>query len=224
MCLLRRGSRLANLRRLELAGPMPFSVSAFDQHVAALIERMRPKSILDIGPGAGKYGKIVKALRESGVDLPFSVALEVDPSYIEAFKLNEIYDSVQLGDASSLPDIGADAQWDLVILGDVLEHFRKSRGVDLVDYLYYRTKYIILVIPVDYIQGAWQGHDSEAHLSTWYPEDFARYKASCFSSGPGEIEIQLVLINGLRADPASDFVFARDLHMAGLLDTGSAPL
>jgi hypothetical protein len=181
---------------------------------------MRPTSVLDIGPGAGKYGLIVKALRENGVEIESLAAVEIDESYIEQFKLNDIYDVVQLGDAAMLPDVGPDAQWDLVILGDVLEHFRKSRGTDLIEYLYYRTKYIILVVPIDYIQGAWEGHHAEAHISTWYPADFARYKASCFSAtSPSGSEIQLILINGLRVDPAADFVLARDLQSSGILPT-----
>ncbi|MBS0361765.1 MAG: hypothetical protein JSR98_10320, partial [Proteobacteria bacterium] len=181
---------------------MPVSASVFDQQIALLIARMRPDSVLDIGPGAGKYGQMVRFLRERGLPVGSLQAVEIDQSYIDRFGLADIYDVVQLGDASALPDVGPDAAWDLVILGDVLEHFRKSRGVDLIDYLYYRTKYIVLVIPIDYIQGAWQGHAAEAHISTWYAEDFARYKASGFRSVDPSTgaELQLILINGLRAD------------------------
>jgi hypothetical protein len=199
---------------------MPYSAVVFDQHIAALILRMRPASVLDIGPGAGKYGRIVKMLRDDhGLPVESLAAVEIDPSYIEEFGLREIYDVVQEGDAALLPDVGPDATWDLVILGDVLEHLRKSRGVDLIDYLYYRTKYIVLVVPIDYIQGAWEGHHAEAHISTWYPADFVRYKASCISAMGGSssgAEIQLILINGLRADPAADFIFARDAASSGI--------
>lgn len=195
---------------------MPYSASDFDRQIAALIERMRPASVLDIGPGAGKYGAIVRSLRDRGMEIPSLAAFEIDQTYIEQFNLSEIYDVVHHGDASTLPDTHPDAQWDLVILGDVLEHFRKSRGVDLIDYLFYRTKYVIVVVPIDYIQGAWEGHHAEAHISTWYPADFARYKASCFGSTSSGLEIQLVLINGLRADPASDFIFSRDVPPSGV--------
>lgn len=196
---------------------MPVSATVFDQHVAVLLQLMKPATVLDIGPGAGKYGAIIKLLREKGLPVESVAAVEIDPTYIEEYNLRSLYDVVQQGDAADLPDVGPDAAWDLVILGDVLEHFRKSRGVDLIDYLYYRTKYILLVVPIDYIQGAWEGHHAEAHISTWYPADFARYKASAFSaqSGSGN-EIQLILINGLRADPASDFIFNRDLAATGL--------
>jgi phospholipid N-methyltransferase len=196
---------------------MPVSAMVFDQHIAALIERMKPSSVLDIGPGAGKYGRIIAMLRERGLAVESLAAVEIDQSYIDQFELNKVYDVVQLGDASALPDVGPDAQWDLVILGDVLEHFRKSRGSDLLEYLYYRTKYIVVVVPIDYIQGAWEGHHAEAHISTWYAADFARFKASCYSAASGSgSEIQLVLINGLRADPASDFIFTRDAPTSGI--------
>jgi hypothetical protein len=191
---------------------MPYSDHAFDQQIETLVERMRPTSVLDIGPGAGKYGKMVRGIRDRGVDVSLIAAIEIDESYIEQFGLREIYDVVQLGDAATLPDVGPDAQWDLVILGDVLEHLRKSRGMDLMEYLYYRTKYVILAIPIDYVQGAWEGHHAEAHISTWRAEDFARYKATCLHSSAGSgVEMLLVMFNGLRASPAQDFIFARDL-------------
>lgn len=190
---------------------MPVSAPVFDTHVAQLIQRMRPDSVLDIGPGAGKYGMILKRMRESGQPIGSIAAVEIDESYIDRFQLREIYDSVTAGDASLLPDVGPDAEWDLVILGDVLEHMRKSRGTDLIEYLYYRTKYIVLVIPIDYIQGAVDGHAAEAHISTWYAADFDRYKASTYSGRASSGELQLILINGLRADPAKDFIFARDV-------------
>lgn len=194
---------------------MPYSDFVFDRQVEALIESMQPGSVLDIGPGAGKYGKMVQALRARGVNIPHLAAIEIDTSYVEQFGLGGIYDVVQVGDATTLPDIGPDLCWDLVILGDVLEHFRKSRGVDLIDYLYYRTKYIVLLIPVDYVQGAWEGHHAEAHISTWRPEDFSRYNATCVRSTAGSgCEIMLVMINGLQCDARKDFIFA-DHALAG---------
>jgi SAM-dependent methyltransferase len=191
---------------------MPYSTGYFDDTVKAILKRMTLVNVLDIGPGAGKYGQIVQALRQEGSPIASLEAIEIDPAYIEHFKLRDIYDVVQLGDATTLPDVGADAQWDLVILGDVLEHFRKSLGQDLMDFLFYRTKYILLVVPIDFIQGAWDGHAAESHISTWYPEDFARYRASFVKSDPAAgPETHLVLINGLRASSDADFIFARDL-------------
>ena len=155
-------------------------------------------------PGAGK----TSLLREHGLAVESLAAVEIDPTYIEDYKLRDIYDVVQQGDAADLPDVGPDAAWDLVILGDVLEHFRKSRGVDLLDYLYYRTKHILLVIPVDYVQGSWEGHGAEAHISVWRPEDFQNYRAGLIvARTDGGQETLLVMINGLRARRGEDHMF-----------------
>jgi hypothetical protein len=49
---------------------------------------------------------------------------------------------------------------------------RKSVGLDLLNFLVYRSKLIIVKFPLQMIQNAWQGHKSEAHLSVWSEHDF----------------------------------------------------
>lgn len=194
---------------------MPFSASVFDDSIKLLVAKMAPSSVLDIGPGAGKYGKIVNALRSEGVGIERLAALEVDAQYIEHFELGKIYDEVRSGSAADLPDTRSDETFDLVILGDVLEHLRKSDGLDLIDFLYYRVKYMLLVIPIDYVQGAWGGHPHEAHISTWYPEDFDRYKAFYVQVNLSDHpSICLVMINGLRTVIDRDFIFSTDAASA----------
>ena len=180
---------------------MPYSADLFDAAVRDFLRNTLADSVIDIGPGAGKYGRMIRELREQGALIGRSEAIEIDQQYVDHFGLREIYDVLEVGDATTLPDRAPDARWDIVILGDVLEHFRKSRGVDLIDYLYYRAKYILLVIPIDYVQGAWFGHASEAHISTWIPEDFARYRADVTRSEPDAdgAGTMLVIIRGLLA-------------------------
>ena len=146
---------------------MPFSDGAFNEWIGDFIEQMQPKTVLDIGPGAGKYGLIVRA-RAPKASL---MAREIDESYIQRYKLHEIYDYVTIGDATKLihdPSFRSD----LVILGDCIEHMRKSDGVDLLNFLVYRTAYIIVVTPWGLVQDAWEGHVAEAHISTWSEHDF----------------------------------------------------
>jgi SAM-dependent methyltransferase len=195
---------------------MPYSAPIFDDSIKQLVARMTPSSVLDIGPGAGKYGKIVNILRREGARIERLIALEVDAKYIEQFELAKIYDEVRCGNAADLPDTRSDeASFDLVILGDVLEHLRKSDGLDLVDFLYYRVKYMLLVIPIDYIQVSSGEHPHEAHISTWYPQDFDRYRATYVQLDiPNHPPMCLVMINGLRAIPDRDFIFASDAASA----------
>ena len=41
---------------------MPTSASVFDYIVKAMIRLAAPRVALDIGPGAGKYGRIIKSI------------------------------------------------------------------------------------------------------------------------------------------------------------------
>jgi hypothetical protein len=147
---------------------MPYSSAALDDVSETLIRSVSPARCLDVGPGAGKYGRLVRSIHQSA-DI---VAVEIDAAYIEQFRLRDVYDEVLCGPASLLFDRDLDAAYDLVIIGDCLEHMRKSEGVDLLNFLAYRSKYILVVYPIRWIQGSWDGHRSEAHISVWSEADF----------------------------------------------------
>jgi SAM-dependent methyltransferase len=146
---------------------MPYSSDAFDRYIFDLIGLLRPTTVLDIGPGAGKYARII---RESVSNVHIT-AIEIDESYVERFDLRSKYDTLIIGDANSLIDTPR-VRFDLVIIGDCIEHMRKSVAVDLLDFLVYRSGYICIVYPEAYIQDDWEGHAAEAHISTWSQEDF----------------------------------------------------
>lgn len=131
--------------------------------------QVRPASMLDIGAGAGKYGKIAREIMGTASS---TTALEIDEEYIKTFSLATIYDVVLSGSSDQLikdPSL----RYDFVVLGDVLEHMRKSDGIDLLNFLYYRTSYIFIVLPADFEQDAVDGHAAEAHISVWSETDFA---------------------------------------------------
>jgi trans-aconitate methyltransferase len=134
-----------------------------------LIERVRPHLCLDLGAGAGKYGRILRRLCPTA----HLRAVEVEQQYIDEFALLEIYDEVICSDATDLIASDIDRSYDLVVIGDCLEHMRKSDGLDLLNFLVYRCKYMLAVYPIRWLQGSWQGHASEAHISVWGAEDFA---------------------------------------------------
>jgi len=49
--------------------------------------------------------------------------------------------------------------YDAVILGDCIEHMRKSVGLDLLNFLVYRSRIIVVKFPVQMIQDPYQGHN-----------------------------------------------------------------
>ena len=150
---------------------MPYSHDAFTKWNTDLVKLLQPKMVLDIGCGAGKYGKIVREVcPEARI-----VGYEIHPPYIEQFRLCEVYHEVRVRPAISLLDRPRE-RYDLVLMGDVIEHMTKSQGVDLLNFLIYRSGYISVVYPEAYVQDDWEGNPHEAHISTWSSHDFAGWE------------------------------------------------
>ena len=150
---------------------MPVSSPLLDAHMTTILRLMQPAKVCDIGPGAGKYGQLVRQLATLDGFTSSVTAYDIDASYVEHFGLREIYDEVVVGDAVDLiKDVRR--RFDLVIIGDCIEHLRKSDGIDLINFLVYRSGYIAIAYPERYVQDDWHGHEQEAHISVWSREDF----------------------------------------------------
>lgn len=156
----------------QQAGTVPFSNTATDDLTGFLLSRLAVRSALDVGAGAGKFGRLLRT-HYPGALLE---AIEIDRKHISEYGLESIYDSVRCVPAQSIIETDLDRIWDIVILGDVLEHLRKSDGIDLFHFLVYRSKYLLVIVPRALPQGAWEGHASEAHLSVWTEDDFAPFR------------------------------------------------
>lgn len=152
---------------------MPFSKMHFDSAIETFLTRLQPKNVLDIGAGAGKYATLLRRACPGA----FVTAVELDTEYIERFKLAEKYDEVRRVNAEQLLT-EVDTDYDLVIFGDVIEHLRKSVGVDLLNFFVYRSKRILVVFPLRARQGSVDGRSQEAHISIWGPEDFRTFEHS----------------------------------------------
>jgi len=170
---------------------VPYSVDIFDSHVAELIGMLRPGTICDIGPGAGKYGKIARQIAGAKGFSSKLTAIEIDESYVGEFGLTEIYDEIIIDDAVNMIK-NPKLHFDMVIIGDCIEHLRKSDGLDLLNFLMYRTAHIVLIFPDNFLQDGSDDHPAEAHISTWSMEDFRGWKTmnTAFAS------VNLVLIRG----------------------------
>lgn len=167
---------------------MPFSNSIFDEVTSEIIKYLVPKRCLDIGAGAGKYGRLI---RNSLPDV-YIVAVEIESDYISKFNLFSIYDRIWHIDALKLINEKVDEKFDVAILGDVIEHLLKSDGVDLIHFLVYRTRYILVNYPYRYLQNSVDGYNCEAHISVWREEDFASFNYFALRKGNQEF----VLIEG----------------------------
>jgi len=146
---------------------MPYSVNTLDTLTQGLIQILNPRTVLDIGAGAGKYGGMVRSV------LPNShvTGVEVDEEYVETFSLRSLYDEVIVADATTLIE-NPRVRYDLVVIGDCIEHLKKSDAIDLLEFFVYRSQFILVVYPYKFIQDDIDGHMQEAHISVWGPSDF----------------------------------------------------
>lgn len=150
---------------------MPYSDATFDGEVEEFLRDHPFTRYLDIGPGAGKYGQMIRRVAPAA----FIEAVEADASYISQFNLRSIYDKVHHARAETFFDKRPGYTTDIAIIGDAIEHLKKSDGIDLVHQLVYRTQWIVIIFPTKVIQYDWEGHASEAHRSVWTAADFAPF-------------------------------------------------
>jgi hypothetical protein len=80
---------------LESLRNMPYSSDVFDNTIQELLFKWRFETYLDIGPGAGKFGRMVKSI----VPHWHITAVEIESEYVESFHLREVYDAIILSDA-----------------------------------------------------------------------------------------------------------------------------
>jgi len=173
---------------------MPYSSPLLDRTVAEIVKFVSPSVFFDLGAGAGKYGTIVSKLNPK----PHSVAIEIERDYINKFKLSSIYSEVwQMSVMDLLNSRYYDTIFDTVMIGDIIEHLKKSDGIDLLNFLVYRSRWIIVQFPEKYIQNTTEGYSNEAHISVWGTSDFQSFENSGILSRKDQ---RLVVIKGYLED------------------------
>lgn len=172
---------------------MPYSDARFDKTVEKFIKQHKFENYLDVGSGAGKYGKMIRNIYPDAN----IIGVESDKSYIKEFSLRDIYSKVHHESIEHFVDHNPNFQTELTIIGDCLEHLKKSDGIDLINFLMYRTKYILIIYPTQCIQYSWQGHSSEAHRSVWSNKDLTEFKPQFFQKD----FMNLIIIQGYIGDP-----------------------
>lgn len=112
---------------------MPHSSAEGKLFTAHHLEQLKPKRVLDIGPGSGSYGRMVRSLPYPAGNRPTVHGVEVWEPYIREFSLMDLYDAVTVADARTYLEFLAEARvkYDAVILGDVLEHMTKEEALEL---------------------------------------------------------------------------------------------
>ena len=148
---------------------MPFSVNTFDDILADQIKRLNPKTILDVGAGAGKNGRLLRQAWYSGT----LDAIEPTEKYITEFNLNNTYNKVYSQSIQEYTQSNPTNRYDVAIFGDVLEHLFRSAVIDYLDYFLYRTRWVIVVWPTHLPQDDYENNHYEVHRSNFSLKDLA---------------------------------------------------
>jgi len=147
---------------------------------------VNPTSVLDIGPGFGKYGALFREYTDvwQGRFKPSEwqtriIGVEAFLQYIHSGH-RFYYDGIINGDISDVVD--RLKRVDLVLWLDGPEHMQKDEALVLLYKLYGLANKAVLVShpnekdpKIALAQGAANGNDYERHLSIWSPQDFQPY-------------------------------------------------
>jgi cyclopropane fatty-acyl-phospholipid synthase-like methyltransferase len=144
---------------------MPYSHNSNIDYVKKILQKHNPRTILDIGAGAGKYAKLKQEV------LPNSIitGIEIWKPYIKEFDLNNLYDNLIIDDIRNIDNFN----YDMVILGDVLEHMTKEEAKLIWEKILTQAKTAIISIPICYMpQGHVHGNPYEEHIKDdWSHEE-----------------------------------------------------
>ena len=146
-----------------------------------LLQKLKPKKILDIGKGMGKYGfllheylgidntkkidpsKTLKELSNIVVD-----AVEVDEDLMLPH-LSQIYNKVYFGDILKIRDDLP--QYDLILMIDIIEHINKEEAILALKSFLQKGSDIIIATPINFFNQDLYESEFEHHVSHWTIKD-----------------------------------------------------
>lgn len=120
----------------------------------------RPLRVLDVGPGWGKYERLIREYVDPDA---YIAAVEAWEPYVTAHGLDTRYDLLVVGDIRDQPDEFFDG-FDVVLLVDVLEHMPHPDGAVLLDRI---PGWVIVSTPRDFFDTGPNLAPTEKHVSHW---------------------------------------------------------
>lgn len=177
---------------------MPSSDPRVLEETCREIIKLNPKKVLDIGVGFGKWGMLA---REYTDIWNYRFYQEEWETIIHGIEIHEryrnpiwnIYDKIMIGNGLEIvkgilnkfeSDDAPIVKYNLTTMIDVLEHFEKDAGQDLLDHVM-KISDKFLVSYANSEQKGVRDNIHEDHVSTWEDEDFFRFTRKLVCGGPG---------------------------------------
>lgn len=136
---------------------MPYSDRATENYIKNyIINKFNNQiKILDVGPGAGSNYEMLKQ-NFKNID-----CVEIFEPYVERFKLKDKYKNVYI---CNILDFENFDEYDLIIMGDVLEHLTVEDSKKILDKIYKSKSDLIVQVPYQYKQGISENNIHEIHI------------------------------------------------------------
>lgn len=151
-------------------------------HVVDLAQRVRPRKVLDVGVGFGKYGLLLREYLDVWEERYGPEDWRVEIHGIEAYGAyanpvwDAVYDSVLRVDVEAWLRDPPGEPYDLCLLCDVLEHFDREAGERVLEGLLGRCRTVLVTTPLRFHpQEDVHGNPWERHRSVWGRADFSRW-------------------------------------------------
>ena len=157
---------------------MPTSEITQISQITELISYTAPRKILDIGIGGGKYAFLSREyLDQPYMEQPVHTVIhgvEAFPQYIRSLH-SMLYDHIFIGDFARVKE-QIDSDYDLILFIDVIEHFTKEEGLELIRFLLQRGKNLVIATPDGFVeQDEVFDNPYEIHKSGWSRSDFREF-------------------------------------------------
>jgi len=158
---------------------MPFCDPINVPFVVSELQRLNPRSVIDVGCGMGGWGVVIREYLEFWYGRLERNDWHVRVEGVEIFEryrnpLWELYDRVHVGDALAFLQSGQ--RFDIGLCCDVIEHFRKDDGRRLLDAMLDSCDTVLLTTPISFwddVGVVQQQNAHQRHLSLWGEKDFA---------------------------------------------------
>ena len=162
---------------------MPSSASESIPYIIEFARKNKPNltSVLDVGVGFGKGAFLFREYFDAKTFHRFKpedwqlkiVGVEIYEDYLSQVQ-KLIYDEIIIGDIFNvMPKLG---KFDLAILSDIIEHFPKEKGHELLQKLFEHVDDIVIATPNGLLsKDLEEDNEHEKHKSGWEIKDFGNY-------------------------------------------------
>jgi len=182
-----------------------------------MVRQLKPESILDVGVGFGKWGHLFREYTDiiMSEENPKRYSREnwlVRIDGIEGFESyitpmhRYLYNEIFIGDmCERIRDVPT---YDVVFLGDVIEHVEQDAGRQLLEQcLLHANKAVIVTTPAkETHQNAKCANELEIHRSLWSEPDFHAFGRCITRIVENDILVAALLKDGVRRPVCESFV------------------